>query len=579
MRPVLSISSGHYTSAGAKAENQDFHGLLQPEIDQLASKGIVAAIADGISTSALGAVAAETAVKSFLTDYFATSEAWSVQTSAERVIAATNSWLFAQNRRGRHGPVSDEEREGGLVCTFTALVLKSRTAHVFHVGDGRIAKISNGRLETLTEPHRINVGGGVSYLARALGINHNVEIDCRHVPLQPGDLFALTTDGVHEYLNDAEFTQLATAGGDLEFCAKALAEAAVAAGSGDNLTVQLVRIEALPDGGVDDLLGNDLQLPPAPQLLPGRDFEGYEVLRELHSGSRSHVYLARDKADGRRVAIKVVSTEHAHDPAQMRALLLEEWIARRIDNPHVLKAAPPRGGRRHAYSVTEYFEGQTLSQWMADRPLADLVTVRSLVKQIATAIQAFHRREMLHRDLRPHNVMIDAEGTLKLIDFGSAQVAGLDELAPREFEDAAFAGTMQYSAPELYLGAPASKASDLYSLGVITYQLLTGRLPYGPRVAAANSRAAQRALRYAPATEFNPSVPDWMDAAIAKAVSIDPADRYDELSEFVFDLAHPNHALSAPASRSLLERHPERLWQAISAVLFVMLMISLARSG
>ncbi len=579
MRAQLTISLGQYSTAGAKEANQDFHGALVPEESLLASKGIALAIADGISTSALGAAAAETAVKTFLTDYFATSEAWSVQTSAQRVIAATNSWMHAQNARGARGPMSDEDRERGMVCTFSGMVLKSRSAHLFHIGDSRIARISGRGAEALTEPHRVYLGGGESYLGRAMGVNRNVEIDYRQVPLQPGDVFVLTTDGVHEALADGALADILADSDNLDAAARAVAEAALAAGSTDNLTVQIARIDALPEGALDDLIGSESALPPAPKLEPGQDFEGYTILRELHSGSRSHVYLARDKADGSKVALKVPSTEHAQDPAQMQALLLEEWVARRIGNPHVLRAAPLRGAREHAYAVTEYVEGQTLDSWMHDHPDADLGTVRSIIRQVATGLQALHRREMIHRDLRPHNVIVDADGTAKIIDFGSVQVAGLDDIAPRRTEDAAFAGTMQYSAPELYLGQPASQRSDIYSLGVIAYQLLTGRLPYGPRVAAANTRAAQKKLRYAPVTEFNPAVPDWVDAAIAAAVSVDPADRYEELSEFTFDLSHPNPALTAPDPRPLLQRKPERLWQAISAVLLVLLLLSLARGG
>ncbi|MCB2058886.1 MAG: protein kinase [Novosphingobium sp.] len=578
-RAQVAISIGQYSTAGAKEANQDFHGSLVPENGLLASKGIAIAIADGISTSALGAAAAETAVKSFLTDYFATSEAWSVQTSAQRVISATNSWMYAQNARGYIGAPSDEERERGMVCTFSAMVFKSRSAHLFHIGDARIARIAGNSIETLTEAHRVHLGGGESYLGRAMGVNRHVEIDYRRIAVQPGDIFALTTDGVHEFLPDAAIAEAAAANDNLDSVARIIAEAALAAGSQDNLTVQLARIDTLPDGAIDDLIGDQVALPPAPRLEPGQTFEGYSILRELHSGSRSHVYLARDKADGSKVALKVPATEHAQDPAQMQALLLEEWVARRISNPHVLKAAPIRGARRHAYSVTEYVEGRTLDSWMHDNPEPDLAVVRSLVSQVAAGLQALHRREMIHRDLRPHNVIVDADGTARLIDFGSAQVAGLDDIAPRDFEDAAFAGTMQYSAPELYLGHPASRRSDIYSLGVIAYQMLTGRLPYGPRVAAANTRAAQKRLRYAPATEFNPAVPDWMDAAIAKAVSIDPAERYEELSEFTFDLAHPNPSLVTPDPRPLLQRKPERLWQAISAVLFVLLMLTLWRGG
>ena len=240
MASHLVIDIGQYSAAGLKDENQDFHGVLVPEGVELAAKGIAVAIADGISTSKLGAVAAETAVKSFLSDYFATSEAWSVQTSAQRVITATNSWMHAQNSAGRRGPVSDEERERGMICTFSALVIKSRTAHLFHIGDSRIARLNGPSLEALTELHRVELGGGESYLGRALGVNRNVEIDYLRLPVSEGDVFVLTTDGVHETLSDSEIAAIIAAQDDPDMSARAIAEAALGAGSRDNLTVQKI---------------------------------------------------------------------------------------------------------------------------------------------------------------------------------------------------------------------------------------------------------------------------------------------------------------------------------------------------
>lgn len=211
---------------------------------------------------------------------------------------------------------------------------------------------------------------------------------------------------------------------------------------------------------------------------------------------------------------------------------------------------------------------------MLDHPLGELTVVRDFVKQLASALHAMHRREMVHRDLRPQNILLDGEGHLIIIDFGSTKVAGLEELAAKTLDDA-FAGTMQYSAPELYLGYEATPVSDLYSLGVIAYQMLTGHLPYGPRVAAATSRSAQRKLIYTPVTHHNPDVPDWMDAAIAKAVAVDPGKRYGELSEFVVDLAKPNGSLASPQPLPLLQRGSVRSWQLIAAALAAALLASL----
>ncbi|WP_231568200.1 bifunctional protein-serine/threonine kinase/phosphatase [Novosphingobium malaysiense] len=576
MQTQLSVTIGQFSTAGAKEANQDFHGALVPERETLATKGIAVAIADGISTSPLGATAAETAVKSFLNDYFATSEAWSVSTSGQRVIAATNSWMHAQNLGGARS-LSDEARERGMVCTFSALVLKGRSAWLFHIGDSRIACVSGERLEPFTEAHRLNLGGGVSFLARALGSDRHVEIDHLRLPVSVGDVFVLSTDGVHDALDDRAFIE-AAANPDLDAAARALCEAALAAGSEDNLTVQLVRVDSLPQGGLDDIAGEEAALPPAPQLTAGRQFEGFAILRELHAGHRSHVYLARDLDSGERVAIKVPSTEHGGNAQELRRLMLEEWVARRVSHPHVLKAPPARASRRHAYAVTAYVEGATLEQWAHQQREPDLVAVRSIVKQIASGLQALHRREIVHRDLRPANVIIDVEGTVTIIDFGSAQVAGLDEIAGPA-GDAMFAGTMQFTAPEIWLGRPASRGSDLWSLGAVAYYLLTRELPYGPRLSNATTRAAQGRLSYVPASEHNPDVPEWMDAAIARAVAVDPAKRYGELSEFIYDLTHPNTALSAPAQRPWLARRPERLWQAVSALLALALAASLLTRG
>ena len=230
--------------------------------------------------------------------------------------------------------------------------------------------------------------------------------------------------------------------------------------------------------------------------------------------------------------------------------------------------------RRHIFAVASHVEGQSLDEWMHDNPRPDLPQVRDIVRQSASGLLALHRKEMVHRDLRPNNVMIDADGTVKIIDFGSVEVAGLEEAVPGVAGEAAFAGTVQFAAPEVYRGEAATVQSDLYSLGVIAYRLLTGDLPYGPRAATANTLAAQKKLRYRPIAERLPDFPAWMDAAIARACAIDPAHRYAELSEFTFDLAHPNTALIAD-HRPLLERGTARDWRLIALLLAAALALAI----
>jgi len=559
----LIVTIGQASAAGRKEANQDFHGALVPSQPALGLKGIAVAVADGISSSAVGALASETAVKSFLSDYYATPDTWSVKSSAQRVIAATNSWLYAQTRRGRdpHDP------DKGYVTTFDALVLKARTAHLFHVGDARIWRVDGRSLEQLTEDHRVVVSAAESYLGRALGAGGHVEIDYHAVRVEAGDVFVLTTDGVHEHVRPREVAaMIAAAGDDLDAAARAIVQAAFEAGSADNLTVQIVRIEAVPDGDPADLLGGVAGLDPAPLLDPPAEFDGYRLLRTLHSGPRSRVYLAIDAETGDPVALKVLSLDLRDDPAQRKRFALEEWIARRIDSLHVLKAHPQARRRSHLYTVMRYVEGQTLTQWMRDHAAPELEAVRGLIEQLAKGVQAFHRREMVHQDLRPDNVLIDRAGTVQVIDFGATKVAGVVEGDPR-IEAAEILGTVQYTAPECFLGEPSTAGADIFAVGVIAYQMLTGRLPYGDRVPRALTRAAQRRLRYASARTTRPLLPAWVDGALRKAVHLDPARRYQALSEFIHDLRHPNPAFTETRRAALLERDPLLFWRLLSLVL------------
>lgn len=569
MTDSLSITLGQCSDKGVKETNQDFHGALIPSGRVLTLKGITVALADGISSSSVSQEAAESAIKSLLTDYYCTSDAWTVKTAASRVISATNSWLFAQTRRSQHAYDLDK----GYVCTLSAIVLKNRQAHLFHVGDSRIYRVSGTGLDRLTQDHRIVLSSVENYLGRALGMAQNVEIDYRQVDLAKGDIFLLATDGVFEFASPrfiAETCQSA----DLEQAAQAIVAEALAQGSNDNCTVQILRVDDLPATDVAGIMDHTETLPPAPVLDPPCSFDGYDILRTLHSNSRSHIYLAKDQETGVRVALKVPSIDLRDDPDYLRRLLMEEWIARRISSPHVLKSGPARK-RSHIYVVTEYLEGQTLRQWMRDNPKPDLETVRDIIEQIVKGLRALHRREMLHQDLRPENVMIDPNGTIKIIDFGSTRVAGVVE-GGSVSEDAEILGTAQYAAPEYFVGGLSGPQSDLFSLGVLTYEILTGQLPYGAQVSRATTTRAQSRLRYNSAPTRSAGIAPWVDAALARATHINPHRRYAAMSEFLADLRRPSADYDPSARMPLMQRNPLMFWQVLSLILTVSLLVSIA---
>ena len=453
------------------------------------------------------------------------------------------------------------------------MVIRSNTAHIFHVGDTRVYRLRGHKLEQLTEDHRLWVSAEQSYLSRALGMNPLVDVDYRDVPVQPGDVFLLASDGVYEHVSSDIIVETIHAHQDeLESAARLIATQAYENGSEDNLTLQIVRVAALPQSHANEIAAQLAELALPPQLQARMRFDGYQILREVHASHRSHVYLALDTETNSQVIIKTPSVDLAGDQAYLERLLLEEWIARRLNNAHVLKVYLPSRRRNYLYTVTEYVDGQTLAQWLIDNPRPDLGSVRDIVEQIAKGLRAFHRLEMLHQDLRPNNILIDKTGTVKIIDFGSTQVAGLMENAAM-YARYQILGTEQYSAPEYFLGEGGSTRSDLFSLGVIAYQMLSGRLPYGTLVSRARTRAAQRKLQYRSAIDEDREIPMWIDEAIKKAVHPDPDKRYAELSEFIYDLRHPNPKFMSNGRQPILERNPVLFWK--SASIFLAMIIGL----
>ena len=568
----LQVSVGQYSDKGRKPANQDFHGVLIPAEPLLGSKGIAIVLADGISSSSVSHIASKSAVKSFLTDYYCTSESWSVKTSAQRVIAATNSWLHSQTRRSQYA----YDRDKGYVCTLSAMVIKSTTAHIFHVGDCRIYRLTGHSLEQLTDDHRIIVSEEQTYLGRALGINPQIEIDYQALQIEKGDVFLLATDGAYEYVSDRFIAaSLRDHAGNLDQAATVIAAKAYEQGSTDNITVQIVRIDGLPDNEAGGVFPQATELPLPPLLEPRMVFDGYRIVREIHSSSRSHIYLGVDIESDTPVAIKIPSIDLRDDAAYLKRFLMEEWIARRIDSPHVLKPRLQFRKRNYLYVVMEFIEGQTLRQWMIDNPRPDLEAVRGIVEQIAKGLRAFHRMEMLHQDLRPDNIIIDQTRTVKIIDFGSTKVAGVAEASPPSGQHDVL-GTVQYTAPEYFLGEGGSPRSDLFSLGVISYQMLTGKLPYGADAARARTKSQIRKLRYNSALDEDREIPVWIDGALRRAVHPDPYKRYESLSEYIFDLRQPNASYLNPSLTPLIERNPLLFWKCTTAILACIVVVLLA---
>ncbi len=556
MTASLQINSAHYSIAGVKPQNEDACGVLVPAEPLLTTKGIAAVVADGMSASDDAKQASEVCVNGFLTDYFSTPETWSVKNSGQKILSALNRWLHGQ------GQLKYQSHKG-MVTTLSALVFKSNTAYIFHVGDTRIYRLRNNELEQLTNDHRFSVSKEKTYLSRAMGIDLLVDIDYKTLPVESGDIFIQLTDGVHEFIPDSKIKDITLQQqNNLKAAAKQIVETAVNNNSDDNLTCQIVEITNLPKENESEFYEKLTEFPFPPPLEPGLILDGYKVIRHLFSNKRTEVYLVQDTETNKNMVMKAPSVNYQDDPEYINQFLHEEWAGRRINNPHVLKVLEITRKRTALYYITEYIEGCSLRQWLDDNARPSLSQVRTFSKQIERGLRAFHRLEMIHQDLKPENILIDKNETLKIIDFGSTKIAGIEEIyLPIQVNN--ILGTINYTAPEYHVGEPGSNRSDIFSLGVIIYEMLTGHLPYGKEMSARNIKR----VRYIPIKRYNPEIPVWVDKAIEKAVHINPENRFSILSEFDYALNKPDSSLINNDYVPLIKRNPVRTWQIISLLL------------
>lgn len=567
---TLKVSIGQYSTAGIKQQNQDFHGVYLPEGHVLKQKGIACVIADGIGSSNVSHLAAETAVGSFLSDYYSTSDAWSTQTSAERVIRATNSWLYAQTQQSQ----GRFDKDRGYVCTLSALILKQQQAHVFHVGDSRIYRIRDHEIELLTHDHRVWLSSREHYLSRALGADYRIEIDYRNIELKEKDIFLLMTDGVYEFVTDQQLLDLILVDADLNQLAKAFVEKALEQGSDDNLSLQVIHVEQLPELNQFHIQ-QDYVFPQ--QLSKGEVFEGYVIDKILHQNHRSCLYLAHDTQQ-QPLVIKTLGVDLQQDKNAVEQFQLEDWVSKRLKHDNLMQCYPHNTEKKYLFQCYEYLQGETLAQWLhrQEKPL-NLDEILPILQQTALALNAMHRLEMLHQDIRPKNIMvINAENAMKikLIDYGSTAVRGLVEINPKNANRAL--GTLAFMAPEYFIDHSPSVHSDQFSLAVMAYYLFTKQLPYGTDLARCNSLKQMKKVQYHSIRKYRPDLPIWLDKILGQALSIEPIHRFEALSELIHNLMHPSKELLNSKPPAIIERDPLRFWQMSCAVLGLLFLLSIA---
>lgn len=561
----LHIDTGYSSVSGLKSVNEDSVGAHIPDTQHaLINKGVCVVIADGVSSAEAGQQASQYSVETFLQEYFRTPDTWSVKQSGQKTLSAINLNLYKKS----HAFVQQEK---GFLCTFSGLVIKSRTAYFFHAGDSRLYLLRNRKLTQLTRDHTVNIGGGKNILARAVGMDNVLQIDFGKSPLKDNDILLLTTDGVHDFVEMELLRKILNSSLSPQKICDTLIQESIESNSDDNISCAVAKVLRLPQESRDDFNSKLTRLPFPPDLETGMKLDGYQIEKELFASSRSQVYLVTDLETNEQMVMKTPSINFEDDIHYIDRFIQEEWIGKRINSQQVVKIITQNRTRTCLYYLMEHVAGISLDKWMKKNPLPSPKKAIGIIKQVAKALKAFHQTETIHQDLKPANIIIDDNMNIKVIDFGSVFVAGIAEIfIPLEHIGAL--GTASYSDPHYLQGVNTGIQGDIYALATITYELFTGQLPFGEKIEhCVNTRDFDK-LRYISASSLNPVIPIWFDRAIEKGVTLELAKRYTSLREFVEDVTHPNPLFlqddpTVQKSRGLL------FWQLLSAFWVMMLVI------
>lgn len=557
---TLRIETGYCTDTGRRSVNQDFVGGCDGSEHVL--HGHVLAIADGVSFSAGGRIAAELAVRSFIEAHYASSPTQGVARNAARALAAFNAWL--------HAVASTDENLRNAATTFTAAVLAGRDLHVIHVGDSRAYLLHGNDLTRLTTDHTLQKPEREHVLLRAVGLEAGLRLDHGRHALRAHDRILLCTDGVHGALDDAQLRGLLQQRHAPSEDAAAIVRAALDAGSHDNASCAIADVLEVPQAGADELFQQvsllPLRLPPA----PGDELDGFRIHARLAEGRYSQLVRATDAGSGDEVVLKFPRADVAPASTFHQAFVREAWVAARLHSPWLGEAIELAPGRQSClYSVMPWYEGETLEQRLARQPAVGLAEGVGIAQKLARAIAALHRASIIHRDIKPENVLLERNGGLRLIDLGVVRLPMLEE-----FPGGDIPGTASYMAPELFDAQPGDEFSDQFALGVTLYRMFTARYPYGEIEPFSRPRFS----RPAPLAQHRPDLPAWLGHLLARAISPDRTTRFGDLFELLMELENgmARGGPVVPQARSLHERDPLRFWQAVSATLAVLLIASLA---
>lgn len=524
------------------------------------------------------------------------------------------------------------QRVPPLLSTLSGLLCIGDRIHLFHTGDSRIYRVGLDNLTVLSADHRIHRGEDKGALSAAIGADGQLDLQQSVFTLHQNECLAIMTDGIYEHIDEVELAfELCTAATNMcqalsathslpagFHASQTLCEHAFTEGSHDNLSMIMLSMNAMPkpsnltenSGARFECDGSHLehntsathdtpryQLPPALEI--GGSIDGFTVLSIIARTARSHVYWVQDKdcndfvlkspsldtiADGhylrdflqeRKIGLSLSKHRRAGesaynqaDPNRLQAMDSNKahvhGMGSGLSGSGLLRYYPVPASTTYLYHLTEYIEGESLRDFIERYAPCDVWQTYDLLTKIGMAARVMHRNYLLHQDIKPENVLLTKSGAVKLIDFGSASSSILKgSTRPPN-------GDLHYAAPEYYSDAPKGVHSDLFSIAVIGYELLTGQLPFGSQELMNPKQTLVMPTQ--PLRQQN--IPPVSQQALVRALHPNTNVRYQAIGEFLQDFNPDNRARSRDPE-PLIKRNPLLVWHGICFVQTVIIVLLL----
>jgi serine/threonine protein phosphatase PrpC len=539
------LTVGAASAADQPEENHDFHASYSGEAFGSPQRGLIAVVARGSGAGRGAREAAEIAVHELAEGYFGAAATLGPGRAAGLALASVNAWMFSQSG-------ADPERTN-MSASLSALIFVGRHVRIIHVGDCRIYRKRNDALVPLTIEHVRALPDGTVAPSRAVGGDAEMHAEYTEDAPQPSDRYIILSKGGYAAATGPQIEELSINDLAVEEAARKIVAAALARAPAEHgATALVIDVLKLPQATLDDLAAFFSQLPLRRPPRAGENWDGFVIGRTLYRSRYTTLKLAHDTVSGRQVVLKIPFPSMLQDQVFRAGFLREAWVGTTVHSRWIaghIEIPPER--RSSLYLVMPYYRGETLEERLLRAPELGYLEAVAIALKLCGAVQALAAVQVVHRDLKPENVILLSDEEIKLLDVGLAYLPGIDDP-----DDDRLGGTTRYMAPELFRGAPADQRSEVFSLGVTLYRMLTGgAFPFGQREAM-------------PLDRLRPDLPEWLGRCIMRAIEMDPEKRFQHAGELAGALKDGlNHDDGTRTRRPWRHRiSPLRVWQALACL-------------